>query len=173
MLKNYFKIAFRNLLKNKVYSLINISGLAIGMAATILIGLWIYDELNFNSHFKNKDTIAQVYQHQTWNGVTGTGPAIPRPLEFALREEYNDNFKHIIMASWEQPRYLKYGETNIYITGNAMQKGAPEMLELNVISGVRNGLEDMNSIMISESTSVAIFGLALIGLAIGSRNKKV
>ncbi|NRB61280.1 MAG: ABC transporter permease [Winogradskyella sp.] len=158
MLKNYFKIAFRNLLKNKVYSLINISGLAIGMAATILIGLWIYDELNFNSHFKNKNTIAQIYQHQTWNGVTGTGPAIPRPLEFALREEYNDNFKHIIMASWEQPRYLKYGETNIYITGNAMQKGAPEMLELEMISGVRNGLEDMNSIMISESTSVAIFG---------------
>ena len=157
MFKNYFKVAFRNLLKNKVYSFINISGLAIGMAATMLIGLWIYDELNFNSHFEKKETIAQVFQHQTWNGEVGTGPAIPRPLEFALREDYSSNFKHIIMASWEQPRYLKFGETNIYTTGNAMQKGISDMLDLEILAGVKNGLEDMNSIMISESTSKSLF----------------
>ncbi len=157
MLKNYFKIAFRNLLKNKVYSIINISGLAIGMAATMLIALWIFDELNYNSHHKNKATIAQVYQHQTWNGNIGTGPAIPRPLEFALREDYADNFKHIIMASWEQPRYLKHEETNIYITGNAMQKGITDVLDLEMLAGEQNGLEDMNAIMISESTSKALF----------------
>ena len=113
MLKNYFKIAFRNLIKNKVYSFINISGLAIGMAATILIGLWIADELNFNNHFKKKDRIAQVFQDQTINGDINTGPAIPMPLEFALREQHNDNFEHIIMASWEQPRYLNYGDKTI------------------------------------------------------------
>ncbi|MCT4629389.1 ABC transporter permease [Winogradskyella sp.] len=157
MLKNYFKIAFRNLLKNKVYSFINISGLAIGMAATMLIGLWIYDELSYNSYFEDKDTTAIIYQHQTWNGDIGTGPAIPRPLEFALREQYADNFKHIVMSSWEQPRYLKFGETNIYTTGYAMQKGAPDLWNLEIIEGVKNGLDDMNSIMISESTSKALF----------------
>jgi len=158
MLKNYFKIAFRNLVKNKVYSFINISGLAIGMAATMLIGLWIYDELNYNSHFEDKDTIAIVYQHETNNNETDTGPAIPRPLEFALRQDYADNFKHIIMSSWEQPRYLKYGDTNIYITGNAMQEGAPEMLSLEVVEGVRDGLKEKNSIMISQSTAKSLFG---------------
>ena len=58
------------------------------------------DELSYNSYFKNKNKIAQVYQSQTFNGETGTGPAIPRPLEMALRDGYGDNFKHLIMCSW-------------------------------------------------------------------------
>ncbi|RZN82545.1 MAG: ABC transporter permease [Winogradskyella sp.] len=158
MLKNYFKIAFRNLLKNKVYSFINISGLAIGMAATLLIGLWIYDELNYDSYFKEKKTIAQVFQHESSNNNIDTGPAIPRPLEFALREDHADNFKHIIMSSWEQPRYLKYGETNINRLGNAMQESATEMLNLDIVQGIRDGLKEKNSIMLSQSTSTALFG---------------
>lgn len=166
MIKNYFKIAWRNLLKNKVYSFINISGLAIGMAATILIGLWIHDELNHNKHFENYDTIAQVFQHESSNNVVGTGPAIPRPLEFALREEHNDNFKHIIMSSWEQPRYIRYGNTNINRRGYAMQEGAPEMLNLEIIAGEKNGIKEKNSIMLSESCAQALFGDD-ISIAIG------
>ena len=158
MIKNYFKIAFRNLTKNKVYSFINISGLAIGMAATMLIGLWISDELNYNNHFENKETIAILFQEQTLNGDIETDSAIPRPLEFALRENYSDNFKHIIMSSWEQPRYLKYGDTNIYTLGNAMQEGITEMLELIIIDGVRDGLKEKNSIMLSETTAKQLFG---------------
>ncbi|WP_296380897.1 ABC transporter permease, partial [Winogradskyella sp.] len=133
---------------------------AIGMAATMLIGLWIADELNYNNHFKNKNTIAQIFQHQSSNGDIGTGPAIPRPLEFALRESYNDNFKHIIMSSWEQPRYLKYGDINIYTQGNAMQEGGPDMLDLKIIEGERDGLKEKNSIMLSETSAKKIFGSA-------------
>ncbi|WP_299438465.1 ABC transporter permease [uncultured Aquimarina sp.] len=158
MIRNYFKIALRNLLKNKIYSFINISGLAIGMAATILIGLWIYDELSYNNYFENNETIAQVFQHESANNIIDTGPAIPRPLEFALREDYKDNFKHIIMSSWEQPRYIRFGETNIYRRGNAMQEGAPEMLNLKIIEGVRDGLKEINSIMLSESSAKTLFG---------------
>ncbi|MEL6810128.1 MAG: ABC transporter permease [Bacteroidota bacterium] len=158
MLKNYFKIAFRNLLKNKVYSFINISGLAIGMAATILIGLWIYDELNYDSHFKNKATIAQVFQHESANDEIGTGPAIPRPLEFALREEFPDNFKHLIMSSWNFTRYISYGDKNINVSGNYMQEGAVEMLELNVIKGDKESLKGANSLLLSEETAKALFG---------------
>jgi ABC-type antimicrobial peptide transport system permease subunit len=158
MFKNYFKIAIRNLIKNKVYSFINISGLAIGMAATILIGLWIADELNFNNHYENKDSIAQIYQSQTTNGTISTEPSIPRPLEFALRENYNANFKHIVMASWEQSRYLKFGETNIYKSGNAMQEAAPDLLGLDIIAGLKNGLKEKNSIMLAESAANTLFG---------------
>ncbi|WP_142783834.1 ABC transporter permease [Changchengzhania lutea] len=157
MFKNYLKVAFRNLIKNKVYSLINISGLAIGMAATIMIGLWIHDELSYNNHFENKAHVAQILQHQTINDETGTGPAIPRPLEFALRESYNDNFKHIIMSSWTQPRYLGYGEINLNREGNFMQEGATDMLSLNILEGKKNGLKEKNSIMLSQSTGQALF----------------
>ena len=68
MLQNYLKIALRNLLRNKVYSFINIAGLAVGMAVAMLIGLWIYDEVSANKHFKNYETLYQVKMHQTFDG---------------------------------------------------------------------------------------------------------
>jgi len=158
MIKNYFKIAWRNLIQSKVYSFINIFGLALGMAVTIIIGLWVNDELSYNDYFTNKKQIAQVFQSQTFNGNTGTGPAIPRPLEFSLREGYNDNFKHIIMASWTNSLYLKYGDVNISREGNFMQEGAPDMLDLEILKGKKYGLQEMNAIMLSESSAKAIFG---------------
>lgn len=57
MYKSYFKIGWRNLSRNKGYSLINIGGLAMGMAVTILIGLWVHDELSFNRYHDNYDSI--------------------------------------------------------------------------------------------------------------------
>ncbi len=158
MFSNYIKIAWRNLLKNKGYSIINIGGLALGMAVTLIIGLWIEDELTYNDYFENRDTIAQVYQSQTFNNQTGTGPAIPLPLEPALRDGYGDNFKYLVMSSWTQDSYLQFGETNISRPGNYMQREAPLLLNLNILKGDRDGLRELNSIMLSESTSDALFG---------------
>ena len=158
MFKNYLKIAWRNLLKNKGYSAINIGGLALGMAVTLIIGLWMNDELTYNRYFKNKNSIAQVFQSQTFNGNTGTGPAIPLPLEPALRDNFGDNFEHIMMCSWTQSSYVKYGEKSLSRTGNYMQPNAPDLLELQIVKGVRNGLDEVNSIMISESLADAFFG---------------
>ena len=60
MLKSYFKIGMRNLLRSKGYSIINIAGLSIGMCVAILIGLWVYDELSFDRYHKNYDRIGQL-----------------------------------------------------------------------------------------------------------------
>ena len=158
MFKNYLKIAWRNLTKNKGYTIINVGGLALGMAVALIIGLWIKDELSHNSYFSNKDQIAQIYQSQTNNGETGTGPAIPRPLEMAIREGYMDNFKHVVMSSWTTPQYLKYKETSISREGNFMQREAPEMFDLNILKGEKDGIREINSIMLSESTAKALFG---------------
>ena len=68
MYKSYFKIGWRNLLKNKGYSFINIGGLALGMAVAMLIGLWMHDELIFDSYHPNHDRIAQVMRHELFNG---------------------------------------------------------------------------------------------------------
>ncbi len=158
MITSYLKIAWRNLTKHKGYSAINIGGLALGMAVTLIIALWIEDELSYNSYFQDRDRIAQMYQSQTFNGQTGTGQAIPRPLEKAIREGYKDNFRHIVMSSWNNPQYLNYKESSLSRTGNFMQAEAPEMLGLNIISGELNGLREINSIMLSESVSKALFG---------------
>ncbi|SNR55609.1 ABC-type antimicrobial peptide transport system, permease component [Maribacter sedimenticola] len=158
MFKNYLKIAWRNLLKNKGYTVINVGGLALGMAVTLIIGLWIQDELTYNDYFKNKDRIAQVFQSQTFNGETGTGPAIPRPLEKALKDGYGDSFKHVIMCSWTNDHYLKYGEKSISRPGNYMQPNGPELFGLEIIKGEKDGLREINSIMLSASTADALFG---------------
>ncbi|MEP3383189.1 MAG: ABC transporter permease, partial [Flavobacteriaceae bacterium] len=158
MLTNYFKIAWRNLTKNKGYTFINIGGLALGMAVTIIIGLWLEDELSYNDHFKGKDKVAQVWQSQTFNGNVGTGPAIPLPLAPALKESYGDYFNELMMASWTFDAYLKYGEKSISKPGNHMQPNAPKMLELEILKGEQDGLREINSIMLSLSTADALFG---------------
>src|SRR6185295_5762334 len=100
MIKNYFKIAWRNLFKSKVYSAINILGLSIGMAVALLITLWIWDEVTFDHYHKNHKRLLQVMTTQTFNGETGTGQAVAMPLGSELRAKYGSYFKHISMASW-------------------------------------------------------------------------
>ena len=66
MFKNYLKIAIRSLLKNSVYSFINISGLSIGIASAVLILLWVADEYSYDRFQKNYDSIYKLYQSQQW-----------------------------------------------------------------------------------------------------------
>ena len=98
MIKNYLKIAWRNLLKNKAHTIINVTGLSVGMAVAILIGLWIWDELSYNKSFENYDNLVQVMQHQTFNGEVGTQNAMPMPLGAKLRQDYlgeGKDFKYV------------------------------------------------------------------------------
>ena len=66
MLQNYFKIALRSLFKNPVYSFINIAGLSIGIASSVLIFLWVADEYAYDHFHKNYDSIYKLYQSQQW-----------------------------------------------------------------------------------------------------------
>ena len=73
MIMNFFKIAFRNIARSRGYSIINIAGLAVGMGVTMLIGMWVYDEVSFNKYHLNYDRIGEVYTHQYFsNGDTRT-----------------------------------------------------------------------------------------------------
>lgn len=158
MIRNYFKISLRTLAGNKVYSFINIAGLAIGMSVAILIGLWIYDELSFDHYFKNHDRIAQVWQHQTSNGHIGTQTAVPFPIGEELRRNYGADFKYIVMASWTGKHILAAGDKKFNKSGTFIEPDATEMLSLHMVRGTRAGLKDPYSIMLSESVAKAYFG---------------
>ncbi|MCX6217553.1 ABC transporter permease [Spirosoma sp.] len=158
MLRNYLKIAFRNLRSQKVYSFINIGGLAVGMAVALLIGLWMYDELSFNRYHKNYDRIAQVMQNQTINGSVSTAPAIPIPLANVLRSTYGSDFKQVVLSSWTEEHILSFSDKKYWKTGNYIEPQAPDMLSLTMIKGTRAGLKEPYSIMISESVASALFG---------------
>ncbi len=140
--------------------MINISGLAIGMAVAILIGLWIWDELTFDKYHTNYDRVAQVMQHQTWNGTTHTGQALPFPLGEELRNSYGDNFKYLAMASWEGDHMLSKDNKHLYKNGIYIDKDGPRMLSLQMTKGSADGLANPNSILLSESTAKAFFGNA-------------
>ena len=157
MLRNYFKIAWRNLLKNKVYSFINIIGLATGMAIALLIGVWIWDELNFNKSYPNHERIASVMVEQTFNGETGSGDGIVVPMEQELRTKYASDFKRLSLI-WSSTNILSVGDKKISRSGLSVQSDFPEMLSLQMISGNRTGIKDPSSILLSHSVATTLFG---------------
>lgn len=158
MVKSYFKVGWRNMLRNKGYSAINISGLAIGMAVALLIGLWVFDELTFNKHFKNYDRIVQVMQHQTYNGEIGTQVSNPAVMAEEIRNVYGSDFKHVLQSSWNFSHILTYGENIFADPGSYFEPGVIDMLSLNIVHGTKDGLKEMNSILLSESVAKKIFG---------------
>ena len=158
MFQNSLKIAWRNLLKNKVTGFINIVGLAIGMAVAIMIGLWINDELTFNRYHKNYDRLAQMHLHQTFNDKTGTSQAVSLPTEQTLRNEFGSNFEHIALASWNFDHVLVRGEKKLLREGMSVQPEFPKMFSLNLLSGnYEEVLKEPNSILLSETLANAFF----------------
>ncbi len=156
MIKNYFKIAWRNLIKNKFSSFINIGGLAVGMGAAMLIGLWIWDELSFDKYHQNHDHIAQVMQQETFNGTVNTGAAIPLSLDAELRKSYGSDFKYFVMSSSTENHTLKVDDKKIAYPGNFMGSEGPEMFTLKMLKGTWKGLADPSSVLISHSVAKAL-----------------
>ena len=158
MIKNYFKIAWRNLIKNKGYSAINIGGLAIGMAVAMLIGLWIWDEMSYNKYHKNYDRIARVMQHQLFNGEIGTQFSNPAVLSQQIRDKHGSDFTYVLQSSWNFEHTLAYGEKKLLKSGSFFEPGVADMLSLKIIKGTAKELKDPYSIMIAESVARAYFG---------------
>ena len=160
MLRNYLKIALRNLTKNKVYSAINIGGLAVGMAVAMLIGLWLYDELSYNKYHQNYDRIAQVMDTQTFNGETTTSEAVAIPLTNKLRTNYASAFKRMALVFPPFPRVLTVGDKQITQPGVWAQPDLPDMLGFTMLHGKRDALNDPSSALLAQSLAEALFDKA-------------
>src|SRR5450755_3610222 len=117
MIKNYFKIAWRNLIKSKVYSFINIAGLAVGMAVAMLIALWIWDEISYNNDFSSYGRIVRVMENSTNGNDIGTYRSGPIPLANELRTRYASDFKKVALAWWNLPHILAAGDKKLSKSG--------------------------------------------------------
>lgn len=160
MFKNHIKIAWRNLKRNKGYSVINIGGLALGMAVVIMIGLWVLDELTFNTYHKNHDKIAQIYNRgeNPNTGEIGSFNSTLYTMGSVIKENYTDYFEHVLRATWTGDYVLTDSGENHIQTGQFIESGVLDMLSLNMIQGSHASLKDLNAIVLSESASAAIFG---------------
>jgi putative ABC transport system permease protein len=156
MIKNYFKVAWRNLKKNKTHSFINIFGLSVGMAVAMLISLWVYDELSFNKNFDNYKNIAKVWQFVKFTDETSAYDVSPIPLAEELRAKYPE-FKSVSLAA-NHVFSIAYGDKKFSKSGNYAEPVFTEMMSLQMLKGTRSGLNDINSIMLSSSLSKTIFG---------------
>ncbi|MCC6833814.1 MAG: ABC transporter permease [Cytophagales bacterium] len=159
MYKNYFKIALRNLLKNRGYSFINIGGLAVGLASAMLIFLWIADEYSYDKFQTNYHNTYQLYQSQEWNmGHIGTAEAMPYPMLETLPAKASQ-IKNISMTNWGEGNMLQVGETRINKMQLSVSQDFLKMFTFPLIKGdVNHALDELTSIVITESTAKALFG---------------
>jgi len=159
MFKSYFKIAWRNLIKNKLYSVINIAGLATGMGLAILIGLWIWDELSFNKYHHNYRSIAQVMVNQTFGDDISTDVAIPLPLKDELKNNFGSDFKSMALASWKWGHSFTIDKTKISKPGMYVEQDFLKIFSIDMIQGSYNdALNEPSSIVLSESAAKSLFG---------------
>lgn len=161
MYKNYFKVGIRNLVRNLGYSTINIVGLASGMAVAMIIGFWVFDELSYNKYFDNYERIAQVTKAGKFEGKYYQGQKyLPYKLIEELKNNYAQNFKHVVPISGPGgfDAVLSTDDKKLTRTGMYIGEGAPSMFTFDMVYGSWSGLNDLRSIMISESTAKAFFG---------------
>jgi ABC-type antimicrobial peptide transport system permease subunit len=156
MFKNYFKLSWRNLIKNKTYSFFNIGGLAVGMAVALLIGLWMYNELSANKHFKNYDSLCQVIMHQSNEGEITTSWVTPFSLGDELKSKYSD-FKATAMCDGGGRHALANGDKIVMKDGFFIGDDAVNMFSFNILYGNKNPLHDPYSIVLTDETARILF----------------
>jgi len=159
MLKNYLKIGLRNLVRNKGYSLINISGLAIGMVCVVLICLWVADELSFDRHHEKADRIYRIGP-QFGPEPDMRGAFTPPPLAQALLNDYPE-VEHVVrMSLWPRNRLIRAGDRQFVEKGIiAADNSIFDVFTIPFIHGSPAvALIEPYTIVISESTARKYFG---------------
>lgn len=157
MIKNYLKIAWRNLIKNKIFSVANIVGLTCAFAVAILLSMTALFELSFDQFHKNKDTAYQIYlTNQTPRG-TEVSTSNPVPLAEALKEEV-PGIKRI-SRSVSEDVLVSYKDMNLDLDGEYVDSEYFNIFTFPVIAGnTDNPLPTKSSVSISEETALKIFG---------------
>jgi putative ABC transport system permease protein len=158
MIKNYFKIAFRNIIRHSAHSFLNISGMAIGMACAILILLWVHDEWSYDRHFEHADDLYRVIEKQkSPNGEVSLYAPTLSAVAPALKNEYPE----IIRSSriMHTPLTLKKKDEFIEETVVAVDKDFFKMFNIRFVRGDMNtAFNDPHSIVITEETAHKYFG---------------
>ncbi|HUS03264.1 MAG TPA: ABC transporter permease [Chitinophagaceae bacterium] len=173
MIKNYFKIALRNLWKNKSFSAINIFGLAIGIATCLLISLYVFDELNFDKYNKNASRIYRVNADLKFGGEDQKFAVSPDPLAFTLVRDYPEVESAVRFRNYG-PSLVKKGNENIkeeriIYTDSTLF----DVFTLPMITGnPKKALTDPNSVVITESIAKKYFNsINIVGKILQFDNK--
>ena len=158
MIKNYFKIAWRNLSRNKGFSATNLLGLTIGITCTILISFWVKDELTYNKFHTNYSGIYKIYANRDFNNQVFTDENMVLPLASTI-EKAIPQIKHAVVTTHRQEHILTYGDKKIKKHGYTAGDHFFDIFSWNFIKGnAATALHDAYSIVLTQSTAKAFFG---------------
>lgn len=158
MLRNYLLTALRNFSKNRFYTFINISGLSVGTACSILILLWVFDELSFDKFIPKHDRLYQVWVNSEFDSKINSWRSVPLPLYEALKTA-DSNIKNTVVADWGGDHLLTVGEKKMKLKGHFVSEEFLQMFEFPLVYGdPATALADPASMVITESTAKLFFG---------------
>jgi putative ABC transport system permease protein len=158
LVNNYFKTTWRNLMRNRSFSFINISGLAIGMAGAVLILLWIINELTTDQFHQKKDRIYKVLNRTEIDGQLHVWGSTPQPLAPALKTEFPIEVEDAVRISWVASFVLRANEKTIQTQGYLTDPGFLTMFDFPLLEGnPKTALTQPYSIVITEQLAKNMF----------------
>jgi predicted permease len=158
MIKNYLKIAWRNLFRNKGFSATNLLGLTIGITCTILISLWVKDELTYDKFHANYNSIYKLYANRDFNNQMFTDENMVLPLASTIKNAI-PQIEKAAVTTHRNPRILKYGENKLKKEGYTVNEDFFSMFSWKFIKGdPLTAVKDPSSIVLTKSAAKAFFG---------------
>jgi len=158
MLKNFFKVAFRNLVRNKTFSIINISGLVVGMASAILILLWIQNEISYERFHKDQDRLYEVWGNDVYDGQIRSGTATPEIMAPVLKNDV-PQIEAVSRCDWGGDYLFTVGDKSLKAHGNLVDPDFLSIFSFPLLQGdEKTVLNDPYSIVLTEKLAKKMFG---------------
>jgi putative ABC transport system permease protein len=159
MIRNYLKIAWRNLLKNKLYSFINIFGLAIGLTCFLLISLYVLDELSYDRYFKDAERIYRINSDIKFGGTEQRMAVSSDPFGATLKKDYAEVEQYTRLYTNNNRRFIKKG-SEFLVENNCLHADSTllDIFSLNILEGnSKKVLTEPNTIIISQTAAKKYF----------------
>ncbi|MET0464519.1 MAG: ABC transporter permease [Chitinophagaceae bacterium] len=158
MIRNFFKVAWRNMLRSKGFTLINITGLIVGMASAILILLWIQNEVSYDQFHEKKDRIYEAWNRASFSGELHCWNTTPKVLARALERDLPE-VEQAVRVDWNSNFLFSIGEKRMTIRGTIVDSNFLQVFGFPLLKGQPTQvLQDMHSIVITETLAESLFG---------------
>jgi len=159
MIKNYIRIAIRSLVRNKLFSTVNILGLAFGIGSALLIFLWVKDELQVDHFHANTGRLYRVMENQKYtDGRIFTFASTPGPMAPFIKDKYPE-IEKAARFTWNVSHLVQVGEKGFFESGRYADQDFIEMFSFPLLAGdVRTALKEKNSVVIGRAMAEKYFG---------------
>jgi putative ABC transport system permease protein len=160
MITNYLKVAWRNLVRNKAHTFINMAGLSVGLACSLMILLWVQNELNMDDFHKNGKNLYQVYEQQHYDNKINGQYYTPGILASEMKRVIPE-IQNAVSATFGEQHTFKVGDKIIKLTGGSADADFFKMFSYPVIQGnAQNSLRTISDIAVSKKMAEDFFGSA-------------